>query len=114
MTEANRKTSIGLEANIAGVLCYVAGWVSGLVFLVIEKENDFVRFHAMQSTAFFGAVTVVSILLGFIPIIGWIIGWLIGVLAVVMWIVLMMKAYQGQKMKLPIAGDFAEKQTARK
>ena len=101
---------MGLEPNVAGLLCYVVGWVTGLIFLIMEKENQFVRFHAMQSIAVFGAITVADIILRFIPIIGWIIAWLIGILAFVLWIILMLKAYRGQKYKLPWAGDFAEKQ----
>ena len=101
---------MGLEPNVAGLLCYVVGWVTGLIFIIMEKENQFVRFHAMQSIAVFGAITVVDIVLRFIPIIGWIIAWLIGILAFVLWIILMLKAYRGQKYKLPWAGDFAEKQ----
>jgi uncharacterized membrane protein len=110
MSEQQGKTSMGLEPNVAGLLCYVVGWVTGLIFLIMEKENQFVRFHAMQSIAVFGAITVVDIVLRFIPIIGWIIAWLIGILAFVLWIILMLKAYRGQKYKLPWAGDFAEKQ----
>ena len=111
MSEQQGKTSMGVEPNLAGLLCYVLGWVTGLIFFILEKENQFVRFHAMQSIAVFGAITVVVIILGFIPIIGWIIAWLIGILAFILWIVLMLKAYQGQKYKLPWAGNFAEKQT---
>ena len=85
-------------------------WISGLVFLLLEKDNKFVRFHAMQSIVTFGALTVVIFILMFIPIIGWIISYLIGVLAFVLWIILMIKAAQGQKYKLPWAGNFAEKQ----
>jgi uncharacterized membrane protein len=104
------KTSTGLEENVAGLLCYVLGWVSGLVFILIEKENKFVRFHAMQSIVVFGIYTIALIVLGWIPFIGWVIGMLLGILALVLWIILMIKAYQGQKYKLPWAGDFAEKQ----
>jgi len=103
------KTSTGLAANVAGLLCYVLGWISGLVFILIEKENKFVRFHAMQSIVTFGALTIVSIIISFIPFIGWILGWLISILGLILWIVLMVKAYQGQRYKLPWAGDFAEK-----
>lgn len=103
------KTSTGLAANVAGLLCYVLGWISGLVFILIEKENKFVRFHAMQSIVTFGALTIVSIIISFIPFIGWILGWLISILGFILWIVLMVKAYQGQRYKLPWAGDFAEK-----
>lgn len=110
MPKAKAKTSMGLEPNVAGLLCYVLGWVTGLVFFILEKENKFVRFHAMQSIIVFGALTVVNFVLMFIPIIGWIIGWLIWMLALILWIVLMIKAYQGKKYKLPWAGEIAEKQ----
>lgn len=103
------KTSTGLAANVAGLLCYVLGWISGLVFILIEKENKFVRFHAMQSIIVFGALTIASFILGSIPFIGIVLGWLISVLGIILWIVLMVKAYQGQRYKLPWAGDFAEK-----
>ena len=103
------KTSTGLDENVAGLLCYVLCWISGLVFILIEKENKFVRFHALQSIIVFGILTVASILIGWIPFIGWVIGGLISVLALVLWIVLMVKAYQGEKYKLPWAGDLAEK-----
>jgi len=106
------KTSTGLEANVAGLLCYVGWWISGLVFILIEKENQFVRFHAMQSIIVFGVLTLASIivrLIAWIPVIGWVIGLLFWVLCVVLWIVLMIKAYQGEKYKLPWSGDLAEK-----
>ncbi|MFC2009279.1 DUF4870 domain-containing protein [Chloroflexota bacterium] len=106
---AEEKTSMGMEQNVAGLLCYIAGWITGLVFYLIEKDNRFVRFHAMQSIVVFGVLTVASIVLSVIPVIGWIVGWLLGVLALVLWIVLMVKAYQNQWYKLPWAGDFAEK-----
>ena len=104
------KTSTGLEANVAGLLCYVLGWISGLVFILIEKENKFVRFHAMQSIIVFGVLSVASIVLRWIPFLGLVIVPLIGLLGLVLWIVLMVKAYQGEKYKLPWAGNLAEKQ----
>lgn len=110
MSEAKGKTSLGIEQNLEGLLCYVLGWITGIIFLLLEKENKFVRFHAIQSIVVFGAYTVIAIILGFIPIIGWILGYLIGALAFILWVVLMVKAYQGQKYKLPWAGNFAEKQ----
>jgi len=103
------KTSTGLEENIAGLLCYVLGWISGLVMLLVEKENSFVRFHAWQSIIVFGAVTIVTTVLGVLPVIGWVLSSLLGVLAFVLWIILMVKAFQGDRYKLPWAGDLAEK-----
>ena len=101
--------STGLQPNVAGLLCYVLGWISGLVFFLIEKENQFVRFHAMQSIVTFGALTVAGIILSFIPFIGWVISWLIWVLSFALWVLLIINAYQGKRFKLPWAGDFAEK-----
>ena len=109
MSEAKGKTSMGMEQNLEGLLCYVLGWVTGIVFLVTEKDNKFVRFHAVQSIVVFGALTIVAIILSFIPIVGWIINTILGIAAFILWIVLMMKAYQGTMYKLPIAGDLAEK-----
>ena len=107
------KTSMNMEENVAGALCYVLGWVTGLIFYLIEKENKFVRFHAMQSIIVFRPISILllvfSFLLWFVPF-GWIISSLIGLLMFVLWIVLMIKAYQGEKFKLPIVGDIAEKQ----
>ena len=114
MTPTPRKTSSGLEENVAGLLTYVVGFVTGIIFLLIEKENKFVRFHAMQSIVVFGAFFVISLVLNVVPVIGTIVSVLIlSPLSLIVWIVLMVKAYQGNRYKLPIAGDFSEKQLAR-
>jgi uncharacterized membrane protein/ribosomal protein L40E len=105
-------STTSLEPNIAGLLCYLAGWITGLVFILIEKENKFVRFHAMQSIVTFGALTVLWIVFGilwFIPVVGVLLSTIAWILGVILWIVLMVKAYQGERFKLPIAGDIAEK-----
>jgi uncharacterized membrane protein len=113
MTEETKavetKTAAGMNQNVAGLLCYLAGWVTGLVFFLIEKENRFVRFHAMQSIITFGALTVLFIMLGFIPFVGWIITPFLGLAQLILWIVLMVKAYNGEYFKLPVIGDIAEK-----
>jgi uncharacterized membrane protein len=108
-------SSTSLEPNVAGLLCYVLSWITGLIFILIEKENEFVRFHAMQSIVVFGGITIIQILLailGIIPAIGilfTILGWIVWLGSVVLWVLLMVKAYQGERYKLPIAGNFAEK-----
>jgi uncharacterized membrane protein len=109
--QPGNKTSTGIQQNLAGLLCYVLGWITGIIFLVLEKDNKFIRFHAVQSIVVFGAITVVDIVLSLIPVIGWIIAWLLGVLAFILWIVLMLKAYHGQMYKLPIAGNIAEQRS---
>ena len=109
------KSSTGLDENVAGLLSYLLGWITGIIFFVLEKDSKFVKFHAMQSIIFFAAVTVVVIVLGiftFIPYIGFIFGvvaWLVDIFAFIMWIILMIKAYQHQMFKLPVAGPMAEK-----
>ncbi|MDY6834007.1 MAG: DUF4870 domain-containing protein [Chloroflexota bacterium] len=106
-------TSTGLDPNIAGLLCYVLGWITGIVFLVLEKEDKFVRFHAIQSIITFGAITAVLIGLGIlenIPIIGilfFILQVPIMIVGFILWIILMVKAYQSEEYKLPWAGDIA-------
>ena len=56
------KTSTGLAENVAGLLCYVLGWISGLIFILIEPENKFVRFHAIQSIFVFSILTVAGLI----------------------------------------------------
>lgn len=108
------KTETGLDENVAGLLCYVLWWISGLVFFLLEKDNKFIRFHALQSIIAFGVLTLASIVIGWItwiPFFGWLIGFAFGVLCLVVWIICMVKAYQGEKFKLPWAGNLAEKNT---
>ena len=102
------KTSTGLEPNVAGLLCYLAGFVSGIIFLLIEKDNKFVRFHAMQSIITFGAIFVLEAIANFMPFLGGLLTTLLGAACVVAWILCMIKAYQGEKFKLPVIGDIAE------
>ena len=103
------KTSSGLQENVAGLLCYLFGWISGLVFLLIEKENDFIRFHAWQSIIVFGSFSIAIIILNVIPLIGLAISSILGIVVFILWIFLMVKAYRGERYKLPFAGDLAEK-----
>jgi uncharacterized membrane protein len=103
------KTSSGMTQNLAGLLCYAAGWITGLIFFLIEKENRFVRFHAMQSLITFGGLAILYFILPMIPVLGWALMAVLWIVGVILWIVLMVKAYQGEKFKLPVIGDIAEK-----
>ena len=102
------ESSTGLDSKIGGLLCYLLGLVTGVVFLVIEKQNADIRFHAYQSTATFGGLFVLSVVAGFVPVIGGLVQMVLGPITLILWIVLMVKAYQGQKFKLPVVGDIAE------
>lgn len=104
---ANTKT--GLAENVAGLLCYVLGWISGIIFIILEPENKFVRFHAFHSIIVFGILSLVGIVFSPIPLLGPVISWVAWVVGFILWIVLMVMAAQGKKYKLPWAGDLAEK-----
>jgi len=106
----------GLQENVAGLLCYVLGWLTGIIFLLIDKR-PFVKFHAAQSIVVFGGLTILRIGLFFITstgggLIGWSVFGLIAVaiwlVTVVLWILLMVKAYQHVLYKVPIAAPIAE------
>jgi len=113
MSEQSNKTSTGIQENVEGLLCYLGGWITGIIFFIIEKENKIVRFHAVQSIAISVVLMVVYFILGLIPIIGWIIMPFVGIASFILWIILMLKAYQGKMYKLPVIGDFAEKQVGK-
>jgi uncharacterized membrane protein len=104
------KTSLGLDENIEGALCYLFGILTGIVFFVLEKDSKFVKFHAMQSILFGIVYLVISTILAFIPIVGWILDMLIVILAFALWLYLMYKAYKGEMYKIPYIGDIAEEQ----
>jgi uncharacterized membrane protein len=104
MSQQNTKGT-GLQDNVAGLLCYVAGWITGIIFLILEPNNKFVKFHAWQSIIVFGAVTVLYVIFFWVPVLWWII-WIIGL---ILWVWLIYQAYQGKKYMLPIAGNIAEK-----
>lgn len=108
------ETKLGVSENIAGLLAYLLTWISGIILLIIEKDNKFVRFHAAQSTVLYLALLVLDIALGFltfIPYVGFIISlasMLIGLLSLVLWIFLMYKAYKGEMYRLPVIAEYAD------
>lgn len=117
---SQERTSTGLDQNTAALLSYIFTWVTGLIFYLLEKDNKYVRFHALQSIMFgltwivLSAVMVVVVrLLGYIPFLGGFLGlvlWLVYIVAyVVILIMLMVKSFQGERYKLPVIGDLAER-----
>lgn len=109
-------TSTGMSENVAGALCYLVGFITGIIFLVIApyNQNKFVRFHAFQSIFFNVAYIAFWILMSFLTVlthgIGFILFPLIGLGFFVLWLYLMFSAYNNKRIKLPIIGDLAEKQ----
>jgi uncharacterized membrane protein len=101
-----------MAENVAGLLCYALGWVTGLIFYFIDKR-PFVRFHAAQSIVVFGGLTTIRVGLGMVFLTGGVslgfgLLWLVSILGFVLWILLMVKAYQGERYRLPIAADLAD------
>jgi len=104
------KSQSGLEPNVAAALSYVLGAISGIIFLLIEKEDKFVRFHAWQSVALSVVLMIASAVSRIIPVFGWILNSLWGLAAFILWIVLMYKAYSKEEFQLPVVGGFAKNQ----
>ena len=115
-----------LDPNIAAALCAALPLVGGIVFLVLEKRNAFVRFWAMQSV-FFGAffmgvsilIKIAIFILAFIPILGWLVGLLL-LLALfaflagccIVWVISIIKAFSNKEWEIPYLGKLARKQLA--
>ena len=100
--------------KLMGALAYLLGPITGIILLVTEKKNENVRFHAMQSTVVFGAIILFNIVLGIIPILGWLVALILSpIIAIgsfVLWLLLMWKAYNVEKFMLPYFGALAVKQ----
>ena len=94
-------SSTGIDPSVAAMLTYIAGWLTGVFFLVIEKKSRFVRFHAWQSVLTFLPIFVA---LWVLPL--WFLFWPV---SVALWIVLMYKAFHGERFKLPVVGDIADR-----
>jgi len=119
---------MNMEENVESTLCYIVIWITGFIFYFMEKENKTVRFHAMQSILTFLPLTILGWIfygpLGIsstrveyygygyaVPTVSifWYIGMLINLVTFILWLILVIKAYKGEKFKLPIIGDIAEK-----
>ncbi len=107
-------TSLGMRARTAGWLSYLLFWVTGLIFFLLEKENRFVRFHAMQSILFFGGLSILeAIRRSFETLFNYsmfpVISSVVGLVSFICWIVLMVRASRGIYYKLPVIGNYADK-----
>jgi uncharacterized membrane protein len=113
-------TSTGVDARLASMLCYAGWWVTGLVFLFAERRHAQVRFHAAQSLVVFGALSLALLLCGGASAVAFFIamptfqvvqalGNAIWFAAVLLWLVLLIKTWQGETWRVPIAADLAVK-----
>lgn len=99
------KTKLGLTQNIEGALSYLFGPITGIIFLIFERENKFISFHALQSFIYFGILCIASLITGWIPFLGSMIGSIISIISFISWIFLMVTAFKGQTFKIPVIGD---------
>jgi uncharacterized membrane protein len=129
--EEDMGPNTSLKPNTAGLLCYLGVWVTGIIFLIIERKNRIVRFHAMQSLVTFGILHIVMAIANTVR--GWVTvtdpGWnwffypqwvaasvvfgVFLVISIVLWIVLMYQTYHGRLLKLSLFGDLAQKLLAK-
>ena len=111
-------TSTGVDPRLSALLCYLAWWVSGLVFLVIEQEHRAVRFHAAQSIVLFGGLSLLILLmamasLGMLFISPaafqaiYLLSWLLSLGAVALWLFVMLKVFRGESWRVPYARNLA-------
>ncbi|HEV7126905.1 MAG TPA: hypothetical protein VGN32_05630 [Ktedonobacterales bacterium] len=110
------RTSLGIAERWERVLCYALGWISGIVMLIVERENRNVRRHATQSMLVFGGLNILAFVVGLIggvfghiPLIGFLfafafgaVGWIIGAVALVLWLLLLLMAYARPNFFLPL------------
>ncbi len=120
-TSMSTSTESGLEPNVAGAVAYLFGFVTGVAMLLIDGDNEFVRFHAIQSIAFnvvvvavYVVLSFVTIFLSFLPVVGDLFSFLFGLFYPVVglvtfcaWAFLLYKAYEGERFSLPIIGAVA-------
>ena len=120
VAQTSQSTQTGMAENVAGLLCYLLGWITGIIFFLIDKR-PFVRFHAAQSIVVFGGLHIINIVIGIffgagIMMMGGfgtfglaaVLYGLISLVALILWILLMVKAYQGQKFEVPVAAGIAK------
>jgi uncharacterized membrane protein len=97
------------RSNLKGLWCYALGWISGIFFLITARDNKYVRFHAIQSTVFFGLMTVVLYASLFFSDLGGILFIFILMISVILWKWLMWQAHNGEMYKLPLIGNLARR-----
>ena len=133
--EGKAESSTGMQPNTAGLLCYLGWWITGIIFVVIEKKSRFVKFHAWQSIMTLGILNAVLIILSIIRAVAWASAWksvwtgspsslgfwrftdviftIVLILTIVLWIVLMVMAITGKMWKIPWIGNWAERQASK-
>jgi uncharacterized membrane protein len=122
--ELTGPTSTGVDPRLSALLCYLAWWVSGIVFLIVEQQHHAVRFHAAQSTVLFGGLSALIVLLSATSVAAlfispaafqavWMFAYLVWFVAVLLWVYVMVKTFRGETWRAPLAGDLAARLASR-
>lgn len=106
---SNERILKDMKPNVAAALCYVGGWISGIVFLVLEQKDRTIRFHALQSIIIFGILSLAISIFGNMPVMGGFFAGSLGLTAFILWIILLVKAINGEYFKIAWAGDLADR-----
>lgn len=101
------KSSTGMDENVAALLSILFSPITSIIFFLIEKDSKFVKFHALQSGILALAFFILSFVLGLIPILGWIILFFLPLVVFVLYVIMLVKAYQGEWFELPFIGKIA-------
>ncbi|MDK2892562.1 hypothetical protein [Methanohalophilus sp.] len=107
MEKQKYQTTLGLNENVEAVLCYIGFWITGLLFLLVERNNRFVQFHALQSMLTFLPLTFIVYAVGWVPFVGWLFADFLGFFSLFIYLVLVVMAWRGSKFRLPISGKIA-------
>ena len=109
MAQTNPQSTVNSNNVIWIYLSYILGWLFGLVGLAVVKDDNYVRFHCAQALVFSVAEFVIIFVIGMVPILGWVIAPLLGIAAFIYMIVVALKVAKGDNVRIPVCGDFAEK-----
>jgi uncharacterized membrane protein len=96
-------SSAGSNKKTYTILAYLLGWITGIIFLFVGKDDPDVKWNAANSIVFFGGLTVVNIILGFIPVIN-VLTFVIGLVGFIFWVIIMIQALQGTGQRIPVPG----------
>lgn len=105
--QPSSSSSQTMDPKLSALLCYLLSIIGGIIFYMISKDK-FVRFHALQSIFLGVAFIIIDVIVVFVPFL-WFFSWIVYLGFLALSVVMMIKAYQGEKYKLPIIGDWAEK-----
>lgn len=115
--DAGKKSSTGMDPKVANLLAYLFSWLGGLIIWIIEKENRWVKWNALQALILgiveAGSIIIISVILGMIPYIGWFffswLGWVIAGAAWILAIIAIVMGFQGKTFRIPGIAKLADK-----